>query len=220
MRRVDAARGAGDAGEERQLVDVGGGAGGIEHAGAQSGGTGRESLAQQLAHPRLFGRRRRAIGIVHGRDPQGRVPDQRDDVDRRPRRIDRRDIGGHRRIDVLVGSAEQVQRRRNVRVHQRRQADAAVADDDGGDALADLRQHVRRRQDDLVVVGMHVDEARRDDPAAGVEHDGTLLRQIRADRDDALALDAHVGAKARRAGAVDDGAAAQQQGGRIRALSG
>ena len=98
-------------------------------------------------------------------------------------------------------------------VHQRRQADAAVADDDGGDALADLRQHVRRREDDLIVVGVHVDESRRDDPAADVEHVGTFGRQIRADRDDALAFDAHVGAEARRAAAVDDGAAAQQQGG-------
>ena len=54
-------------------------------------------------------------------------------------------------------------------------------------------------EDDLVVVGVDVDESRRDDPAAGVEHVGALARQIRADRDDALALDAHVGGEARRA---------------------
>ena len=39
VRRVDTARGAGDAGQQRQLVDVGGGAGGVEHAGAQPGRT-------------------------------------------------------------------------------------------------------------------------------------------------------------------------------------
>jgi len=98
-------------------------------------------------------------------------------------------------------------------VHERRQADPAIADDDGGDALADLRKHVRFREDDLVVVGVHVDEPRRDDPAAGVEHVGAALRQIGADLDDALALDAHVGGEARRAGAVDDGATAQKQDG-------
>jgi hypothetical protein len=127
---------------------------------------------------------------------------------------------GHRRIDVLVGSAQQVQGRRHARAHQRRQADAAIADDDGGDALADLRQHVRCRQDDLIVVGVHVDESRRNDPAGGVDDDRAVLRQVRADRDDALALDAHVGFEARRAAAVDDGAAAQQQGARTRAVSG
>ena len=105
-------------------------------------------------------------------------------------------------------------------MHQRRQADAAVADDDGGDALADLRQHLRRRQDDLIVVRMHVDESGRDDPAAGVEHDRALLRQLRPDRDDALALDAHIGSEAHGAAAIDDGPAAQQQGGWIGAVRG
>jgi hypothetical protein len=90
-----------------------------------------------------------------------------------------------------------------------------VADDDGGDALADLRQHLRLGHDDLVVVGVHIDESRRDDPAAGVEHDGAILREIGADLDDALARDAHVGIEARRAGAVDDRAAAEKQNGWI-----
>ena len=48
---------------------------------------------------------------------------------------------------------------------------------------------------DLVVVRVHVDESRRDDHAARVDHVGAVGGQIRADRDDALALDAHVGAK-------------------------
>ena len=40
-------------------------------------------------------------------------------------------------------------------------------------------------------------------------HVGVARRQVGADRDDAIALDAHVGGEARRAGAVDDGAAAR-----------
>ena len=73
---------------------------------------------------------------------------------------------------------------------------------------------LRRREDDLIVVRvMDVDEPRCDDPAAGVDDDRAFSRQVRADGDDALALDAHVGAEAWRAAAVDDGAAAQQQRG-------
>ena len=106
---------------------------------------------------------------------------------------------------------QQVERRRRVGMHQRRQADAAIADDDGGDALADLRQHLRRGQYDLVVVRMHVDEARRDDLPGDVQHVGVLRRQMRADRGDALAFDAHIGDEARCAGAVDDRAALEDE---------
>ncbi len=38
-----------------------------------------------------------------------------------------------------------------------------------------------------------VDEARHDDAAAGVDHPGITGAQIRADGDDLLALDEHVG---------------------------
>ena len=102
MRRVYAAGVAGDAGEQRELIDVGGGAGRVEHAGAQAGRARGHALAQQLDHPRLLGRRGATVRIVHRRHPQRRVADQRRDVDRGPRRFDRRDIRGHRRMDVLV----------------------------------------------------------------------------------------------------------------------
>src|SRR3989475_2301040 len=54
---------------------------------------------------------------------------------------------------------------------------------------------------------MHVDEARRHDLSGDVLNVGVLRRDMRADRGDALAFDAHVGDEARCAGAVDDRAA-------------
>ena len=67
---------------------------------------------------------------------------------------------------------------------------------------------------------MHVDESGRDDHATSIEHVRAARRQIRADRDDALALDAHVGVEARRAAAVDDGTAAQQDSGGLGVVCG
>src|ERR1019366_9901858 len=96
---------------------------------------------------------------------------------------------------------------RRIGMHQRCQADAAIADDDGRDALADLRQHLRRGQHDLVVVRMHVDKAPRHDLTGDVLHNCVLRRQVRADCGDAIAFDAHIGGEAWRAGAVDDRAA-------------
>ncbi len=89
---------------------------------------------------------------------------------------------------------------------QWREAEAAVAADDGGDAV-----HARRARGGVphqlcVVVRVGVDEARRDDAAGGV---GDPLRGLvdLADGDDPPVLDADVGLDARCAGAVDDGAA-------------
>src|SRR5438094_10228434 len=58
---------------------------------------------------------------------------------------------------------------------------------------------------------MHVDEARRDDFPGDVLHVGVPRRQVRADGPDTLAFDAHVGAEARRAGAVDNRAALEDE---------
>ena len=145
MRRVYAARLAGNLREQRELVDVGGGSRRIEHAGAQPRRTGIHAFAQQLDHPRLLRRRRGPVRIVHRRHAQRRMADQRRDVDRGPGPFHRCDIRRHRRVHVLV-AAQQVERRRRVLMHERREADAAIADDDGGDALTDLRQHLRRGQ--------------------------------------------------------------------------
>ena len=73
------------------------------------------------------------------------------------------------------------------------------------------RAAAQRIPGDLRVhVGVAVDEARRDDQPVGV--DGALrVLPDAADLDDAAVLDAEVGAEARLARAVDDGAAADEE---------
>ena len=62
----------------------------------------------------------------------------------------------------------------------RRESDAAVAGDDGGDAVAAGRLEQRVPADLAVVVGVDVDEARRDDLAGGVDRLGGLALECRA----------------------------------------
>src|SRR5262249_36067103 len=90
---------------------------------------------------------------------------------------------------------------------------AAVAGDDGGDALGDVREVLARAAegDRPVAVGVQVDEAGGDDQAGAVEDlrlpgDGEL-----ADGDHAVALEGDVADLSGPAGAVVDGAAAQDQ---------
>src|SRR3546814_6590941 len=69
-----------------------------------------------------------------------------------------------------------------------READAAIAHDDGGDAVPTRRRHFLVPRRLSVIMGMDVDEAGGDDPAARVD----LFApggQVRADRDDAVAVD-------------------------------
>ncbi len=102
-------------------------------------------------------------------------------------------------------AAEQVQRRRRDAVERERsQADAAIAGDEAGDALAHLRRHVGHRQEGAVVVGMRVDEARRHDLAGGVDFARTGGAADPPQRHDAITGDRNIGTKPRRAGTVDD----------------
>ena len=87
-----------------------------------------------------------------------------------------------------------------------REAEAAVAPDDSGDAV-----HARRARGGVphelcVVVRVGIDEAGRDDAPRGVGDAVGRLVDL-ADGDDPPVLDADVGTDARCAGAVDDGAA-------------
>ena len=130
------------------------------------------------------------------------MADQRGDVDGRHGFGDRPGVVGEARELVGLLAAEQVQRRRRIAVEgDRREADAAVAGDDRGDALADLRQHVRGVEDDAVVMGVGVDEARGERPAlevvlgpSGARRDGAG----RPDGGDAVAGDGDVAGKGRR----------------------
>ena len=97
------------------------------------------------------------------------MADERGDIDRGHGVGDRLGVVGEARELIRLFAAEQVHRRRRVAVEGHRgEADPAIAGDDGGHALADLRQHVRRVEHDAVVVGVGVDEARRERMAAEI----------------------------------------------------
>ena len=160
---------------------------------------------------RALGAGRGTVGVVHRCHSQRRMADQRRDIDRGLRVPDGRDIGSHRRIDVLVIAAKQVQRWRHICVHERSQTDAAIAHDDGRHALRDLRQHPRIRENDLVVVRVDVDEAGGDDQSRDIDDLGVCADKTSVDRSDPVTVDAHIGNKPVLAGAVDDGTARKEE---------
>src|SRR6185369_1365785 len=88
---------------------------------------------------------------------------------------------------------------------------STVAGDLQRDALADLRLRPRVERQREVGVRVDVDEAGRDDLAAGVDHPAGRPRRARLERDEAAPVDADVGVAPGRAGAVDQVAAADQQ---------
>jgi hypothetical protein len=79
-------------------------------------------------------------------------------------------------------------------VHQRRQADAAVAGDHGGNALQQLRVPRGVLQQQAVVVRVAVDEAGRDDQAGGIDAAVRGGARELSDGGDAAARHAHIGA--------------------------
>src|SRR5262249_27413636 len=93
---------------------------------------------------------------------------------------------------------------------RRRDPEAAVADDDAGDAVP-RRDRAEAIPEYLrVVVRVDVDEARRDDLPGRV--DGlTRGSGCRADRNQSAVADAEVAAESRRAGAVDERASDDPQ---------
>ena len=64
----------------------------------------------------------------------------------------------------------------------RREADAAVADDDRGDAVPRRRDHALAPRRLAVVVGVDVDEAGRDEQAVGVDDARRARRRRRRPR--------------------------------------
>src|SRR5438105_4353170 len=58
---------------------------------------------------------------------------------------------------------------------------------------------------------MHVDETRRHDLPGDVQQVAVLSLQVRADRGDSLAFDAHIGDEACRTGTVNDSAALEHE---------
>ena len=99
-----------------------------------------------------------------------------------------------------------IERSRKSGLH-RREAEAAVAEHHRGDAVPAGDRAVRVPADLGVVMGVQIDEARRDDQAVGVDDFLGEARRASADLRDLAVLDPDVAPVARHAGAVDDGAA-------------
>jgi len=100
---------------------------------------------------------------------------------------------------------------RQHRIVHRCVAQPVLAEHLGRHALADLGEMIWRGEDLQVGVGVHVDETGRDDQTGGV--DGAPSRQVGgvADPDDDGTGDGHVRGVPRRAGAVDDRPALQDE---------
>ena len=148
-------------------------AGGARRRVGQPGGHADGAGLQRLFHPRAhdgdLGRRSLAFQVRHRGHAQRDVAQQHGAVGRR------RLLAQGLQIIAVAFVAEpaavavqQVQRRHHAR-RARRQRDAAVAGDHGGDALADLGRHGAVGQHGAVVMGMGVDEARRQHQAARVD---------------------------------------------------
>ena len=60
---------------------------------------------------------------------------------------------------------------------KRRETDTAIPHDDRGNALTDLRQHLRLRQHEPVVMRMNVDESGRNDASPDIDYVGVTRRQ-------------------------------------------
>ena len=214
VRTVDAAFRRDDARERTDLGVVGGDGGIVEQARAEAERARLHRGVEQPGHRRGFVRVRAATEVGDAAQPQRRMADERRDIHRRPGAIDRIGVGREVSICELLRRAEQVEGLGDLVVKgEKRRRKAAIADDDGGDALADLGAHLGPGEADEIVVRVHVDEARCDDAAARIDDRRVAGGQVGADRQDAVAAQCDIGHKARGSGAVDDGAAAKDQGG-------
>ena len=93
---------------------------------------------------------------------------------------------------------------------RRRQREAAVAGQHGGHAVPRRRRRGRIPVELRVVVGVHVDEARREHQPVGVDHPRRLVLDA-PDAGDAPLAHADVGGERRHARAVDDAGGFDQQ---------
>ena len=91
-----------------------------------------------------------------------------------------------------------------------READPAVAHDDGGDTVPERWGEQRVPGDLSVEVGVDVDEAGRDEQAVGVDLITAAVGHFADDRDEAV-IDRDISVSGRCAGAVDDESVADYQ---------
>ncbi|MNS74261.1 hypothetical protein D3C72_1077310 [compost metagenome] len=170
--------------------------GGVVQARGQARGAGRHGLVQRPPHGCDLALVGRAVQPVHGRYAQAGMAHQRQAVDGGGRGVQRVGVVLHAGVEFARVLGQQVQRGRHhiARRAHRRQADAAVAGDHGGDALADFGPHQGRAQQRAVIVGMAINEARRHHLAGGVQAAPRAPLRAVANGRNALALDGDVGA--------------------------
>ncbi len=198
----------------RRLVRIGARRGEAEGAGAQR-------LDREAAHlgDVVRGRGFPPHGAVaHDIDAQRQMRGLGGDVDRARMALQRiEEVGealpvpgqpvGQHGVGDFLDALHQIHQRAAMMLSHRREADAAIAEHDRGDAMPARRRQQRIPHRLAVVMGVHVDPAGRDQKAAGVDlAPGRTL--FAADCDDAVARNRYVAGEGRLAGAVDDGAAA------------
>ena len=209
VRDIDAALVGQQLRQRDHLVHVGGRVRLVVQAGAEADRARIQPLGQAVPHGVDFPGRGFLPDVVHAGEAQRAVADEIGDVGARLRGGDGLDIVRHALEAEVFEATQQVEGRRR-RLHpaegNRRKAYAAVPGDHGRHALTDLGDHVGADKDRVVVVGVGVDEARRDNAAGGVD----LARAARVPdstgfRDGAnpVAPERHIGAPPWRARAVD-----------------
>ena len=211
---IEAAGSAQGFGDRDDLVGRGVVAGGVEQAGGEPGGALRQGLGQLGAHALgLLVRRGAGRVALHGADAERHVADEGEGVDRGGGLREAFGIGGEAAEDPPFRGADAVERGgRPCRHGDRRQADAAIADDDCRDALGGFAEHAGgAAEDDLVVMRVGVDEAGGQDAAGGqhlaVPGGGAEV----ADGGDAVACHGEVAAAGGGAGSVDEGGVADDE---------
>ena len=184
----------------------------------EPGSAREQSLTEDGLHARdLLGRRHPLVRVVaHHEQPQRGVADVRRVVECHTVTLDRPEVLGERRevprdarrerrdvhvLDVLERAGDDLA----VLGAGRRDREAAVPRHDRGHAVEARRRERGIPEHLRVVVGVDVDESRRDDVAAGVER--ALAVEPVADRADVAVRDRDVRPDTGRAGPVDDRAA-------------
>ena len=180
----------------------------VVEAGGEARGTLGQRVLQPQAHVLDLGILRRAHHVaVHGLHAQGLVADQGVGVHLRPALLQLMRVVAEGIEPPPALLPDQVERRRRQALEARGgERDAAIADDDRGDALAELAGHaVGPAQHGAVVMGVGVDEAGGERLALRHHLPVRAGAAEVADGDDAVAADADIAAPGRRARAVEDG---------------